>query len=55
MKIDRTFVAVAVDLSRLPDNLIAENSIPDIINIGRKVDLLETLRQTERNSVVSLS
>jgi hypothetical protein len=54
MNIDKAFVAVAVDLSRLPDNLIADNSIPDIINVGREVDLLETLRRTERNSIVPL-
>ncbi|MDR2720384.1 MAG: hypothetical protein LBC03_06250 [Nitrososphaerota archaeon] len=54
MTIDRTFVAVAVDLSRLPNDLIADNTISDIITIGREVDLLETVRQTERNSVIPL-
>jgi hypothetical protein len=54
MKIDRAFVAVAVDLSRLPDDLIADNSIPDIINVGREVDLLETIHGKQKEILLYL-
>lgn len=54
MQVNRSFVAVAVDLSRLPDDLIADNAISDILNVGREVDLLETVRQTEKNSIIPI-
>lgn len=49
---DRTLVSVAVDLSRLPDDPIAESQLSDILLLGREVDLLEMVRSTEEESIV---
>jgi hypothetical protein len=54
LNIDKSFVSVAVDLSRLPDDAIAETGLATIVNVGREVDLLETIRRTEKNAVVPL-
>lgn len=54
MNIGKSFVSVAVDLSRLPDDAIAETGLATILNVGREVDLLETIRRTEKNAVLPL-
>jgi len=51
---NRDLVYVAVDLSRLPDNPIAETQLPDILQIGREVDTLETIRRSDRHTEIPL-
>ena len=45
---------MAVDLSRLPADAIAEDQLADIMNVGREVDLLERVRRTKKKSEISL-
>jgi len=47
----RDLVCIAVDLSRLPENLIAETQLPDVLEIGREVDTLETIRRTDKHEI----
>lgn len=46
---NRDLVYIAVDLSRPPSNPIAETQLVDILEIGREVDLLETVRRSDTN------
>lgn len=54
MNPDKSFVSVAVDLSRLPDDPIAETQLADVLNVGREVDLLEMIRRSDKNIEVPL-
>lgn len=51
---NRELVYTAVDLSRLPDNPIAETQLTDILEIGREVDTLETIRRSEKDSQINM-
>ena len=51
---DSNLVSVAVDLSRLPADAIAEDQLADILNVGREVDLLERVRRSKKKSEISL-
>jgi len=51
---DRNLVSVTVDLGRLPDDPIAESELSDILLIGREVDVLETIRFTEKETKVPI-
>jgi len=51
---NRDLVYSAVDLSRLPGNTIAETQLTDILEIGREVDTLETIRRTEKDSKIKM-
>jgi hypothetical protein len=52
---DRTLISIAVDLSRLPDDPIAEDHLSDILLVGREVDLLETIRVSSKDTTILLS
>lgn len=54
MNPDKSFISVAVDLSRLPDDPIAEVQLADVLNVGREVDLLEMVRRSDKNAEVPL-
>ena len=51
---NRDLVYFAVDLSRLPDNPIAETQLADILEIGREVDTLETIRRSNKGAKIPL-
>lgn len=51
---NRGLVYTAVDMSRLPDNPIAETQLPDLLEIGREADILETIRRSEEDVEISL-
>jgi hypothetical protein len=52
--LDRTLISIAVDLSRLPDDPIAESQLSDILLVGREVDLLETIRVSSKDTTIPL-
>ena len=54
VNINHSHVSATVDLSRLDVDSIAETTLKSILNVGREVDLLETIRRTEKESVVPL-
>lgn len=51
---NRDLVYICVDLSRLRANPIAETQLIDILEIGREVDLLETIRTSHKDARVSM-
>jgi hypothetical protein len=51
---DNNLVSVAVDLTRLPADAIAEDQLADVLNVGREVDLLERVRRSKKKSEISL-
>lgn len=49
---NRELVYQAVDLSRLPSNLIAETQLADILEVGREVETLEVIRRSEKDAEI---
>ena len=50
----REFVSMAVDLSRLDKNPVAETQIGHSLAVGREVDLLETIRRSTKHEELTV-